>query len=122
LHLRQNTGWSDGFYGLVSGHIDGGETLTQAMVREAKEEAGIIIAPKDLKLVTIFHRKSDREYMDCFFSCYHWHGSIENREPEKCGGLDFYSVYSLPKNVVAYVRKAIECSLTDISFCEFGWV
>ena len=41
LHLRQNSSFANGYYGLVSGHIDGNETVRQAMIREAREEAGI---------------------------------------------------------------------------------
>jgi 8-oxo-dGTP pyrophosphatase MutT (NUDIX family) len=40
LHKRQNSGFMDGSYSLVSGHVEANESFKQAMIREAHEEAG----------------------------------------------------------------------------------
>ena len=56
LQERVNTGYMDGKYDVaVSGHLEKGETLAQAIVREAKEEIGIEIEPHNLEPVAIIH-------------------------------------------------------------------
>ncbi len=111
LSLRQNTGWMDGNYSLVSGHVDGNETVEEALCREAKEEAAINIEPKDLNFAHVMHRlKDDKgdEYIDFFFTCNDWRGEFVNAEPEKCGGLEWFDIDKLPDNIPDYVKYVID--------------
>jgi len=48
LGRRQNTTYYDGWYGVPAGHVDTGELPLSAGIREAKEEIGIDIDPKDV--------------------------------------------------------------------------
>ncbi len=84
MSRRANTGYQDGMYSLVAGHIDGNETLRTAAIREAKEEAGVEIKPENLELKIVMHRLHDREYLDFFFAVKKWDGELKNMEPEIC--------------------------------------
>lgn len=121
LLRRFNTGWQDGNYSLIAGHLDGGEPVTVAMAREAREEAGITIYPGDLRVVHVMHRKSDDERVDFFLTTDKWTGEIENREPQKCDDLSWYSLSSLPENIIPNVRVALNACANGQYFSEFGW-
>jgi len=122
LLRRFNTGYEDGNYSVIAGHIDGGETARSATVREAAEEVGIMIDPDDLRFVHIMHRKArDHERVDFFFTCDKWRGGIRNSEPERCDELKWSSIDSPPSNMVPYVRHAFNNFKNNIFFSEFGW-
>jgi 8-oxo-dGTP diphosphatase len=122
MYLRQNTGFADGMYSVVAGHIDGGESVTAAMIREAKEEAGIDINAEDLETMCVMHRKApDREIIDYFIKIEKWKNEIQNLEPEKCKELKFFDPCNIPENTIPYIKAGIECSLKGVKFTEFGW-
>lgn len=121
LYLRKNTGYYDNCYGLVSGHVEDGESATAAMAREAYEEAGIEIDPDTLKAVHVMHRLTDRFNIDLFFVCDKWKGRITNQEPKKCAALDFFSFDNLPPNTIPYIQDALKAFAKGNFYSEDGW-
>ncbi|MFZ5828354.1 MAG: NUDIX hydrolase [Bacillota bacterium] len=121
LLRRYNTGYEDGNYSVIAGHLDGGEQTWSAMLREAREEAGIEIPREALQPVGVMHRRANDERIDFFFAASDWSGEIVNREPEKCDELAFHPLNSLPPNVIPYVRRALENYRAGRWFDEFGW-
>lgn len=119
LLLRANTGYEDGKYGLVSGHVDGDEPLAAAAAREAREEAGVEIDPADLALRTVMHRRQDDERVEFFFEPSRWRGEIRNMEPDKCAALSWFPIQNLPENTIPYVREAIARSSQGVPYFEF---
>jgi 8-oxo-dGTP diphosphatase len=122
LSRRFNTGWMDGKYSLVAGHLDGNEKVSDAMIREAFEEAGIKIAKKDLKPLKVLHRNAgDREYMDFFFTTEKYEGTPKIMEPDKCDDMSWFPLNALPENILPYVKDVIENHNDGIPFIESGW-
>lgn len=122
LSRRYNTGYQDGNYSLVAGHLDGGETAKQCIVREAREETGIVLCMEDLEVVHVMQRKiPPREYFDIYIRAQTWDGDITNMEPGKCDDLTWCCPDTLPKNMVPDVKCALENIGNDIHYSEFGW-
>lgn len=121
LLLRRNTGYMDGHWGLVAGHVDGGETFRSAMAREASEEAGLTIAPADLMLRHTMHRFSDSERLSLFFEPVSWQGPPVNREPEKCAALEWHDPGTPPQPTIGYIEAALEAIARGERYSEYGW-
>jgi NAD+ diphosphatase len=47
--LGRQSHWPDGMYSVVAGFVEHGETLEECVIREVKEETGIIVAEVDYK-------------------------------------------------------------------------
>ena len=54
LMRRFNTGWNDGMYALMGGHVEDNESLFDAAVREAKEELGIETIERDIDRTELY--------------------------------------------------------------------
>lgn len=121
LLKRHKTGWMDGWYSLPAGHLDGTETVTKAMVREAKEEIGIEIAKKDLRVVHIMHRKSDIEYIDFFFVANHWKNNPKLMETDKSSEVRWFPLAKFPEKTVPYIKKVVMAYNKNVFYSEEGW-
>lgn len=121
MHERKNSGYMDGVLSFVAGHVEDGESYKQAMVREAQEEAGIVINPKDLEMKVALHRKTDRQQIGLYFVCTKWKGEVKVMEPEKCGGLTWVDMDKLPENTIPYIRRAMEMYQQGIIYDELGF-
>lgn len=120
LMRRYKTGFADGQYALVAGCHEGHELITSAVIREAKEEAGVDIQPEWLKMSCVMHIKvmNPGERVSFFFIADQWTGTITNCEPHKCDDLRFFPINDLPPNLIPFVRTGIIASLEGNHFVE----
>jgi len=125
LLRRFNTGYEDGNYSLITGHVDPGESFTQCMLREAVEEAGVILTATNLQVAHIMHRNTpgikNNERIDTFFVAKQWTGNVINQEPHKCDDLSWFDLDNLPENIIPYIKQAINCIRNKIFYSEHGW-
>ncbi len=124
LCRRQNTGFQDGKLSTIAGHVEADEGVFRAAVREAREEAGVEIAPEDLAVVTTMHRRTGEpghERIDFFLLARRWRGEPRNLEPEKCSELVWAPLDSPPADLIPYVARAIEDWRRGVAFDTWGW-
>lgn len=123
LQKRQNTGHMDGCYTLgVTGHLDENESIRDAVVREAMEEARIKINPNDLELVTVFNEKYDESaYIRFFFHTEKYEGKIIIGEPDKCSDINWFNINELPENTVPHLQKELLNFKNGILYGENGF-
>ncbi len=121
LLRRFNTGYEDGNYSVPAGHLDGGESVTHAAIREAEEECGIRIHSEDLDVVGVMHRRDYDERIDFFLTATRWDGVITNAEPHKCDDLSWHALDNLPNNTIPYVKHALKNYQQENWFMAYGW-
>lgn len=121
LVRRKNTGWEDEKYCVPGGHLDPNEKVSNAVKREAKEETGIEIDSKDLKLIHIMHRRANFDYIDFFFVVDKWTGEPKNVEEDKADDAGWFDLDKLPKNILDHQKVALDNYKNKIIFSEFGF-
>jgi 8-oxo-dGTP diphosphatase len=113
LQLRRGTGFMDGHWAAAAaGHVEAGESVLQAAVREAAEELGITIDAADLEPLCAMHRTAAPhdpvdERVDFFFSCRRWTGEPRTVEPDKSADLRWFPLAELPDPVVPHERQVL---------------
>ena len=124
LTRRYNTGYKDGEYMVPSGHVEKGESLRDAMIREAMEEVGVTLKRDDMRLAHVMYRAAadaTGERADFFFDAASWEGEPRNCEPHKCDEVAWFPLDRLPENTVGYLTEAIAASNRGIPLLEIGW-
>ena len=123
LHLRQNTGYMDGTWDFAgSGHVDENESAREAVCRECREELGIEVTVEDTAFVHLCHRVAERDgrtYYDLCFLVRRYRGQPQVMEPEKNGGLRWFSTADLPENASSAVQAMLPCCLRGELYSEF---
>ena len=113
LQLRRGTGYMDGHWATLAGHVDPGESVHEAAVREAAEEAGIVIDLADLVPLTVLHRferggPAVEQRVDVFFATTRWTGVPMVREAHKAAAMAWFPIDELPEPVVPHERLVLD--------------
>ena len=114
LQLRSGTGFRDGYWAAgAAGHVEFGEPVFAAAVREAAEELGVVIHAADLEPLTVVHRRQPTgkpvdERVDFFFACRRWTGEPRRMEAAKSADLRWFPLDDLPDPVVPHEKLVLD--------------
>ncbi len=114
LLQERKGGFTDGIFTPVSGHVDKGEGVIDALIREAKEEAGIILRKEDLKISVIahlldaFYKGGRADIINYFIFTDKYEGKIENKEPDKIKRLEFFDLNMLPDKLMSHIFEVLK--------------
>ncbi len=113
LQLRRGTGYLDGHWATLAGHVEPGESVHEAAVREAAEEAGVVIATDDLVPLTTLHRferggPQVEQRVDVFFSVTRWTGSPSLLEAGRAASMRWFPIDELPEPMVPHERLVLD--------------
>jgi len=92
----------NGLYGLPGGHLDPGETHEECAIREIKEETNITLDSVEEVgfdtdndgFLTLFYKSTLKDDKD-----------LDNVEPDKCEGWEWYSIDALPSPLFGAVKR-----------------
>lgn len=110
-------------YHLLAGHCEQ-ESAVSCVVREAEEEAGLLIDPGDVELVHVVHMvdaPGAQPRMGLVLRARRWEGTPEVREPDRCVSWDWFDPGRLPDPIVPYTAAAIDGIRAGRIYTELGW-
>ncbi|MFF3394774.1 NUDIX domain-containing protein [Streptomyces sp. NPDC002669] len=124
LGLRHpDSAYAGNTWHFLAGHCEREEAVS-ALVREAQEEAGLVIEPDGVELVHLVHHvdsPSARPRIGLILRARTWSGTPTVREPDRCVEWRFWNPKDLPDAVVPYTRQAIEGVLAGRLYSHMGW-
>ena len=116
LQKRKGSKLWPGYYALPAGHVDEGENQYDALIREAQEELGIDIDPKNIINDYVVLRRNYFEidvkqlepYIDYYFEIHDYIGIPKIVEEDKCDELIWSDINELPEPFINYEGAFLE--------------
>ena len=106
-------------YCLPGGHLENNETITEGMIRELKEEIGVVFSENELELVKVINRKlKDNNYIDFVFKGYLKNRTASNLEKEKCTRIIYRTIDKMPENTIPVLKRIVQDNDMYISMEE----
>jgi 8-oxo-dGTP diphosphatase len=110
-----------GNYTLVGGTIEDTEFAVESLIREANEEAGVVLKAEDLQMVHVLHKRTkDKGHrITLYFKATKWDGEIKSLEPNKFKDVAWFPLTNLPPNLSDTVRHVLQAYREGSTYSQF---
>ncbi|MBM4430142.1 MAG: NUDIX domain-containing protein [Chloroflexi bacterium] len=106
LLRRSQTGSANGQYAPAGGHLEPGESICEAAIRECREEVGVELDPAHLRVIGVSHYRTDHgQGIDFFLTATRWSGEPYPRA--ECDEVRWCAPDDLPELTLPFVRRAL---------------
>lgn len=124
LRRGPDSAYGPGLWTLPSGHLEPGEDVVAAAIRETREETGVALTPEQLRCELVMQHQGPRADAKArtgwFFRALGWAGPRPyNAEPHKHDGLlwaDLDDLDAVPDGIVGYVRAALDAIADGVPY------
>lgn len=94
---KRNNSFGEGTFGLIGGKMKYGETIEECIIRELKEEIGVIVLKDDIEIVGLASTNIEIPMIQIGVLIKKYNGAPHIQEPQYCTKLDFFDLDKLPK-------------------------
>ena len=118
--LLKQTKRNGGNYSLVGGNVDSEEGAKAALIREAEEEAGLLLQAEHLSLAHVLHKRIGKsQRVTLYFKANKFGGEIRSKEPKKFQRVEWCALDNLPTNLTNTVRHVLKAYRHGRMYSEF---
>ena len=119
LHQRKKE-HGTGYWGSGGGHLEMGESLLDAALRELREEAGEDLDVENTRCLGVcnFTQLQPEHYVDISFVSEWKSGEPQNTEPHKATDWQWFDIEDLPEPLFPVVKTYIQAYKTGKSFFD----
>ena len=124
LLRRAGSVFASGQLCLPSGHLERGESIVQAAVRETREETGIVLVAASLRHVVSVHQRNPGTVdtrIGFAFEPGAWCGEPVIAEPDNHSELLWADPAALPADIAEYTAALLTAAGRGLTFAVNGW-
>lgn len=106
-----------GMYGYPGGHLEYNEAIVDALKRELFEETALVAEQFEFSSV-INTPEDENHYIQINFVVTEYSGELENKEPEKCAGWQWFDIQNLPEDIYIPHKDFMKAHVENIKLLD----